>query len=121
MSNTHTHTREAVEEELAVCQARSQELDSRRPTLIASGDQLVSVAMENVSTSLSKAVRDLLSQLPTLVDQYEASFDPNDLAQYKEGLFAHFEEQLSAELERASAAAVAGKYEDTWARLIGEQ
>ena len=78
------------------------------------------MAMVQVGSSQSKALRDLLTQLPSLVDLYQAPFDPSDPAPYKAGLFSHFEEQLSAELQRASAAAVAVMYEETKTKLIGE-
>ena len=78
------------------------------------------MAMGQVGSFQSKALRDLLTQLPSLIDLYQAPFDPSDPAPYKTGLLSHFEEQLSAELQRASAAAVVAIYEETQAKLIGE-
>ena len=77
--------------------------------------------MGEVVSSLSKAVKDLLTQLPSLVDLYQSPFDPSDPSPYKAGLFSHFDEQLSTELERANSAAVGGVYQQTQARLIGER
>jgi mitofusin len=76
------------------------------------------MAMGQVGSFQLKALRDMLTQLPSLVDLYQAPFDPIDPAPYKMGLFSHFEEQLSAELQRASAAAVVAMYEETQAKLI---
>ena len=78
------------------------------------------MAMGQVGSFQSKALRDLLTQLPSLIDLYQAPFDPSDPAPYKTGLLSHFGEQLSAELQRASAAAVVAIYEETQAKLIGE-
>ena len=108
-------------EELEACWSRSQKLANQEPALVAGGDQLVSMAIEKVTSSLSLAMRDLLTQLPSLVDLYQATFDPSDPAHYKEGLFVHFEQQLSAGLDRASSAAVAGMYRETQDQLIGEE
>ena len=116
---TPTH-REEVRIELGACQSRVQQLAQGKPSLVVNGDQLVTMAMGQVGLFQSKALKDLLSQLPNLVDLYQAPFDPSDSSSYKTGLFSHFEEQLSAELQRASAAAVVTMYEDTQTKLIGE-
>jgi mitofusin len=68
--------REEVRIELGACQSRAQQLAQNKPSLVASGDHLVSMAMGQVGSFQSKALRDLLTQLPSLVDLYQAPLTP---------------------------------------------
>ena len=113
-------SRERVRSELLSNQSRAQQLTQQSPTLVANGDRLVSQAVERVTASSSLAVRDILSQLPSLVDNYDHPFDPIDLGPYRAGLFSHFDDKLSAELERIGSTALTGVYEAAKKELIGE-
>ena len=112
--------RERVRSELATNQNRAQQLKQQLPVLVANSDQLIAEAVDEVTTLSSVAMRDLLSQLPSLVDNYQLPFEPNDLSQYKAGLYSYFDEKLSAELERVNATALTSMYETTQTKLIGE-
>ena len=113
--------RERVWLELATNQKRAHQLKQQGPVLVANSNQLISEAVGEVTNSSSMATRDLLSQLPSLVDNYQLPFDLNDLSQYKAGLYSHFDEKLSAELDRVSATALTGMHEATQSKLIGER
>ena len=109
-----------MSEELSSNQSRAYQLAQRGPALVADGDRLVANVVDQLKASSSKAIRDILAQLPSMVDGYQHPFDPRELGPYRAGLFSYFDEQLSSELERMNASALSCMYEAAQAELIGE-
>ena len=106
--------------DLSTNQSRAHQLAQRGPVLVADGDRLVSQAVEKVTESTALVMRDVLSQLPSLADNYHQTFDPSDIGLYCAGLCSHFDETLSAELDRRNKAALTGMYEAVQKQLIGQ-
>ena len=111
---------ERVSQELVATHKRAHQLAQQDPALVASADRLVGQAVEQVQASVTVAMRDVLAQLPAMVDGYQTTFDPKELGPYREGLFVYFDEQLSAELGRLGSSALGRTYEGAQGSLIGE-
>ena len=109
-----------MSEELSSNQSRAYHLAQQGPSLVANGDQLVVKVVDQLKAASSGAIRDILAQLPSLVDGYQQTFDPRELGPYRAGLFTYFDEQLSSELERMNASALSHMYEAAQKELIGE-
>jgi mitofusin len=117
--DTHLQAeRKQVSEELSSNQSRAYHLAQQGPSLVANGDQLVVKVVDQLKAASSGAIRDILAQLPSLVDGYQQTFDPRELGPYRAGLFTYFDEQLSSELERMNASALSHMYEAAQKELI---
>ena len=73
-----------------------------------------------VDRKISVAMRDLISQLTTMVDGYECKFDVTHLESYKHGLYEFMDERLGEELGRVGGDTLGGAYEAARRKLIGE-
>ena len=90
------------------------------PVAVAKSDQLVSQTVVEVEQSAAVAMSDILSQLPTIVDNYKANFEPTQLAAYKSGLFQFMDSHLVEEVGRVGTSTLGKVYEGAQAKLIGE-
>ena len=112
--------REKVSLDLTASQTRAHQLAQQKPVLAADSEHLVAQAVEQVKATSSTAMRDILTQLPAMVDNYQCHFDPNDVGPYRAGLYSYFDQQLSAELEKMASSALTQVYEATQGELVGE-
>lgn len=112
-------SRERVSQDLATTQIRAHQLAQQKPVLVADGDHLVGQAVKQVKAASAVAMRDVLTQLPSMVESYQCPFDPSDLGPYRAGLYSYFDQQLSAELEKMASSALTQVYEATQGNLLG--
>lgn len=89
------------------------------PVVLAKSDQLISQTVVEVEQAVSMAMSDILSQLPTIVDNYKANFEPTQLAAYKGGLFHFMDSHLVEEVGRVGTSTLGKVYEEAQAKLIG--
>lgn len=108
-----------MSQDLTATQIRAHQLAQQRPVIVANGNHLVAQAVEQVKATSAVAMRDVLTQLPSMVDSYQCPFDPNDLGPYRAGLYSYFDQQLSAELEKIASSSLTQVYEATQGNLLG--
>ena len=65
-------------------------------------------------------MRDLISQLATMADDYKCTFDPTHLESYKHGLYEFMDERLGEELGRVGGDTLGGAYEEARRMLLGD-
>ena len=112
--------REKVRGDLTVKHTRAKQLSKRGPALVAEGNQLVNKMVDEVQQTMSVAMGNIISKLSTMVDGYQANFDPTDLGTYRAGLYEYMDQQLVAEMNRVSTAALGKAYEEAQRQLIGK-
>ena len=69
---------------------------------------------------ISVVMRDLISQLATMADDYKCTFDPTHLESYKHGLYEFMDERLGEELGRVGGDTLGGAYEEARRMLLGD-
>ena len=74
-----------------------------------------------VEQKIAIVMRDVLGQLGTVVDRYEATFDESDTENYKRGLYVYVDKELEEELAKVGSTALSELHNEAPRYLIGEQ
>ena len=82
--------------------------------------QQISSAALDVEQKIAVVMRDVLGQLGTVVDGYEATFDEKDTENYKRGLYAFVDGKLEQELAKVGSTALSELHNEAPRYLIGK-
>ena len=69
---------------------------------------------------IAVVMRDVLGQLSTVVDHYEATFDENDTENYKRGLYVYVDKELEQELANVGSTALSELHDEAPRYFIGK-
>jgi hypothetical protein len=74
-----------------------------------------------VEQKIAVVMRDVLGQLGTVVDRYEATFDEKDTENYKRGLYVYVDKELEQELANVGSTVLSELHDEAPRYLIGKQ
>ena len=69
---------------------------------------------------IAVVMRDIVGQLGSVVDDYEAEFDEKNVDNYKRGLFVHVDGRLEKEMAQVGNAALSELHNEAPRYLISE-
>ena len=109
-----------VSQDLQASHRKHNLLRQEEPALVSKSEQLISQTVAQVERSVAVAMTDILSQLPTIVDRFDADFDLSRVATYKDGLFRFMDSRLVEEMGHVGTSTLSHVYDEAQAKMIGE-
>ena len=82
--------------------------------------QQISSSALAVEEKIAVVMRDIVGQLGSIVDNYEAEFDETNKDNYKKGLFMHVDGRLEREMAEVGSTVLSELHNEAPRYLIGE-
>ena len=112
---------QSVGDQLQNCSQRRITLRSKAADLNELCRQQISSSVLAVEQKIAVVMRDIVGQLGSVVDGYEAEFDEKSTENYKNGLFVYIDGKLEQELAQVGSAALSELHNEAPRYLIGER
>ena len=111
---------QSVHEQLQHCSQRRITLHSKAADLYELCRQQITSSARRVEEKIAVVMRDVVGQLGSVVDGYEATFDEDNTENYKRELYVYVDEKLEQELSQVGSTALSELHNEAPRYLIGE-